>query len=81
MVERERAIIRVVINRTEIVIMMTHKNLSHTEVSSRLGITKGHWSKLVWGEKCPGPEVRERIQKLFNNAAWSRIFIPLSEED
>ena len=81
MAEREKAIIRVVLNRNEVMVIMTRKNMSHSEVANRIGISKNHWSRLVWGDACAGPEVRAKIQKVFHNASWSRIFIPMVDEE
>jgi len=65
---------KVRVNRAEVLLIMVRRNMSHQDVARRSKLSLGHWYNLINGHKTAGPETRDRIQTVFNNVAWDRLF-------
>jgi hypothetical protein len=67
--------VKVLLNREGIVRLMLERNWSNAYVAKRTKLSKGYWSHLLHWDRSPGPEIRDRIQAVFNNVSWKTIFI------
>ena len=59
---------------------MARRNFTNQRVARRLRITEKYFCTLLAGERNPSPDLRERIQGLFSNIAWDRIFKIVEKE-
>lgn len=69
-----RILIRIYLNSDGIKELLARRNLSLKDMAERLDMNYHHLSNLLSERRSPAPETRARIQKFFQNAAWSTLF-------
>jgi len=66
--------IKVLIKQREFEKLLARKNKSQNWLAMRLGISSGYMSQLMQGSRCPSPELRARILKVFGGQSFDDIF-------
>lgn len=70
---------KVVLNREEVRSLMVRLDVRSGDVAKNLSISSGHWSHLMNGDRCPGPELRMKIRLFFSKAMWNTLFTEVPE--
>ncbi len=66
--------VKVLIKQREFEKLLARKNKSQNWLAMRLGISSGYMSQLMQGSRCPSPELRARILKVFGDQSFDDIF-------
>ena len=53
--------------------VMAKRNMSQNALAREVGITSGHFSQMLTGLKCPGPDYRQRLMDS-SGLAWDDLF-------
>lgn len=54
--------------------ILFQKNLSQNWLAKKLGISSGYMAQLLNGERCPSPEMRQKIQSYFTEHSFDELF-------
>lgn len=54
--------------------VLFQKNLSQNWLAKKLGISSGYMAQLLNGERCPSPEMRQRLQNYFTGHSFDELF-------
>lgn len=49
-------------------------NISQNELAHMLGISTGHLSRLVNGQRCPSPSMRRKLMEVFDCQEFDDLF-------
>ncbi len=66
--------VKVKLNSKAVRQVLARKNKSQNWLAKRLEISSGFMAQLLAGERCPSPNVRERIQAAFNDLRFEDLF-------
>lgn len=76
---RKKAEVRVRLNCRAVWEHMARQNMSQNELARRIGISSGHLSQLVNGQRNASPSLRKCLLKILPGASFDEIFIIESE--
>jgi hypothetical protein len=67
--------IKVKINKSVVLKETARRNMSLNMLANKAGISSGYISQLISGDRCPSPQLREKIQKALQPLTFDDIFI------
>ncbi len=60
--------------RPQVQLELVRRNLSQNHLARACGISSGYMSQLLTGDRCPGPEVRAKLQKALPKMTFDQLF-------
>jgi len=68
-------VIKVKINKSVVLKETARRNMSLNMLAHKAGISSGYISQLISGDRCPSPQLREKIQQALQPLTFDDIFI------
>lgn len=53
---------------------MRRRHWDSNRVSEKLGVDRAYWYLMITGQRGLSPDMTGRIQRIFNYAAWDKLF-------
>lgn len=71
---------RVLIKREALWDRLDRLNISQNELARRLGITTGHLSRLINGQRCPSPALRRLLMETLECREFDDLFYVVNDD-